>query len=405
MNSANRSRRPLWRGILIALAAIWLILGIAVRTSSAGGQQVVPFGTQATLSLPNCTHYPSGGAIHFFCTPTNWNGSLIVYAHGYVSPEEQSAPSLPAEAEQIAQLVQPLGFAFATTSFPDRGLVVPGGVADLVTLVSEFKSQYPLTRNTFLVGASEGGLITAKAVERHENVFSGGLACCGPVGDFRKQIDYFGDFFVVFNYFFPGVFPAGTGPGGVPGDVIDRWETDYIPKVHAAITADPARTSQLLRVTDAPVDPTNPASVEQTVLGVLWYNVFATNDALAKLGGQPFDNSLRWYRGSSNDWALNRGVQRFRAHAAALQTIQNDYQTTGRLKRPLVMLHTLADPIVPYWHEPLYWWKALLSGSLQHHVGIPILRYGHCNFTPQELLGAFALLVWKVTGQRIPFSF
>jgi hypothetical protein len=65
------------------------------------------------------------------------------------------------------------------------------------------------------------------------------------------------------------------------------------------------------------------------------------------------------------------------------------------------MLHTLADPVVPYWHEPLYSWKVLLSGSLLRHISIPVPRYGHCNFTPQELLGTFALLYWKVTGRNI----
>ena len=37
------------------------------------------------------------------------------------------------------------------------------------------------------------------------------LALCGPVGDFAGQIDYLGDFRVLFDYFFPGVIPG------------DRW--------------------------------------------------------------------------------------------------------------------------------------------------------------------------------------
>jgi hypothetical protein len=30
-----------------------------------------------------------------------------------------------------------------------------------------------------------------------------------------------------------------------------------------------------------------------------------------------------------------------------------------------------------------------------------VTRYGHCTFTPEEVLGAFALLVLKVTGQNL----
>jgi hypothetical protein len=38
----------------------------------------------------------------------------------------------------------------------------------------------------------------------------------------------------------------------------------------------------------------------------LWYNVFATNDARARLGGgNPYDNRQRLYVGSANDLLLN----------------------------------------------------------------------------------------------------
>ena len=381
----------------MAVTAVWLLLGVSVGASPAGDQQVVPFGVSPP---PGCTVYVSGSAYHLVCVPVAWNGSLVVYAHGYVSPFEQDPPLFPAETTAVYQAVMPFGFAFAATSYPDFGLVLPGGVTDLVSLVNEFKLEYAQTRNVYLVGFSEGGLITTKAVEQYPAVFSGGLACCGPVGDFRKQINYFGDFFVAFNYFFPHVFEGKADPGHVAQEVITGWETIYVPRVQAAI-ADTWRTSQLLRVTQASVDPGNPASVEQTVLDVLWYDIFATTDAINKLGGQPFDNSLRWYSGSANDWALNRGVRRFRADSAALQSIQDYYQTSGRLKRPLVTMHTTADPVVPYWHEPLYSWKTLLSGSLLLRTNIPILRYGHCTFEPNELLAGFALLILKVTGQNL----
>ena len=385
---------------LVAVAAVWLLLGISVSASPAGDQRVVSTGISLSSPAPGCTPYASGSAIHVICVPEAWNGSLVVYAHGYVSPVEPNPPLFPADTLVAAQVVLPFGFAFAATSYPDLGLVIPGAVEDLASLVNEFKLMAPQTKEVFLVGFSEGGLVTTKAVEKYPEVFSGGLACCGPVGDFRWQINYFGDFFVAFNYFFPDVFEGKADPGDVAPEVIAGWETKYVPRIKAAI-ADTSRTSQLLRVTQAPVDSGNAASVEQTVLSVLWYDVFATGDAINKLGGQPFDNSLRWYSGSSNDWALNRGVKRFRADSAALQSIQASYQTSGHLKRPLVTMHTTGDPVVPYWHEVLYDWKALLSGSLLLHTNIPIARYGHCKFEPNELLVGFAILILKVTGQNI----
>jgi hypothetical protein len=34
-------------------------------------------------------------------------------------------------------------------------------------------------------------------------------------------------------------------------------------------------------------------------------------------------------------------------------------------------------------------------------TAIPILRYGHCNFTSQEVLSPFDLLVWQVNQQYL----
>ena len=62
------------------------------------------------------------------------------------------------------------------------------------------------------------------------------MAACGPVGDFAAQIDYFGDFRVLFDYFFPGVIPGG--PVDVPAQVRASWTSTYVPAVLAALQAD-----------------------------------------------------------------------------------------------------------------------------------------------------------------------
>jgi len=191
------------------------------------------------------------------------------------------------------------------------------------------------------------------------------------------------------------VFQGHATPGGVDQTAIENWGWVYA-SLPAILAVNPDATRQLLNVTKAAVDPGNTATVAQTVLGILWYDIFATNDAMSKLDGQPFDNSWRWYSGSSNDWALNRKIARFKASSTALRNIEAYYQTTGSLTRPLVTMHTTSDPIVPYWHESLYWWKALLHGSGWLHTNIPVFKYGHCSFSDQELLAGFGLLVFKV---------
>ena len=159
----------------------------------------------------------------------------------------------------------------------------------------------------------------------------------------------------------------------------------------------------MLSVTRASVDPADPTSIKKTFVDIIWYNLFATNDAIRRLGGSPFSNQspFRWYSGSSNDLRLNLQIPRYQASPVALASINAGFQTSGVLRRPLVSLHTTGDPIIPYWHAALFQMKVLMKGSALQYVHMPVLRYGHCNFKVYEVLAGFAVLVLKVSGQDL----
>ena len=390
-------RRVMRGALLWALALIWP----AASPAQAPAQAPAP-----PIPLPEFCRPPEmlGGAEIVVCVPPAWNGDLVVFAHGYVAPTNGAAQipwdqlALP-DGTSLPGIVTGLGFAFATTSYSDDGLAVVQGVKDVQALVDYFIKELRYdTDHVYLVGASEGGLVTTLAVEQASDVFSGGLATCGPVGDFRRQVDYWGDFGVLFDYFFPRFFPDGVLNAG--DDVRQEWESDYVPEITRALVLNPARLDKLLRVSHAPFDPNEPQTKIKTALGILWYNVFATSDAKEKLGGNPYDNSRRLYLGSGNDFWLNLLVKRYHADPPALDTIEHDYQTTGELAAPLVTLHTTADPIVPYWHEPLYSVKALANSGLLH-TNLPVFRYGHCSFKAEEALVGLGLLVLKVEGREL----
>ena len=331
-----------------------------------------------------------------------WNEDLLIFAHGYMAP----GPTLSIPDDQlklpdgtsIPDIVNLMGYAFAVTSYSTNGLAVPEGMADVADLVDIFRQAHPTLHHVYLVGASEGGLITALSIEHYPDVFSGGLAACGPIGDFARHADYLGDFRVVFDYFFPGLMPGS--PISIPQSLIDTWETSYYSTTVLPVLVNPASAisiTQLLSVTMDDADLISSTTAISTVSGLLWYSVFATNDAKAKLGGQPFDNWTRVYTGSLDDTALNARVARFHADPVALQKIQTDYQTSGQLRAPLVAIHTTLDPIVPYWHEPLYRDKVVARGRTPRYDEYPPgARYGHCNFASIEVLNALTLLVNRV---------
>lgn len=351
----------------------------------------------ATVCLPDGVQ--ASGAKYRICRPPvgQWNGDLVIYAHGYKAfnepievPNDQFADGVPVEG-----LLGALGYAYATSSYAVNGLAIQQGVADLADVVSIFKRRIGEPKRVFLVGPSQGGIITALAIERFPNLFDGGIAACGPIGDFPSQINYIGDFRVLFDYFFPNLLIGS--PTNVPSEMIDQWETRFVPAIKAAIKANPAALSELLKVSGAPKE-----SPEDTVITLLWYGVFTTNDAKTKLGGQPFENRFKVYLGSSNDALLNQKVVRVAADPAALLEMKSKYNTTGKLTRALTTVHTTGDQIIPYWHEPLYGFKAFFNGAGSLQDNVIIFRYGHCNFNASELLVSFIFTVLKAKGTPPP---
>ena len=398
--------------IILVLLAIASVRPVTADNSIPIPQGEVPESVLTAGLACDPDGLQESGAVYRICMPffPPWNGDLVVFAHGYVSPTEavgipEDQMTLPGGIT-LASIANSLGYAFATTSYSVNGLAVLEGVADLVDLVEIFTAEKAAPDRVYLIGGSEGGLITTLAVEQHPDVFDGGLAMCGPYGDFGRQINYFGDFRVVFDYLFPDLMPGS--PTEIPDWLTEQWDTYYETTVRPEIE-DPANASlvdQLLSVTNAAYDTEDPSTKEGTIQGLLWYNAFATNDGLDKLGGQPFDNQDRVYAGSDDDAQLNQGVQRFSADQAALDEIAAHYQTTGHLSVPLITLHTTGDPLIPYWHATLYRGKTIAADAASSHVrsGIALHehfeadRYGHCNFTVTEVLNVVYRLVDMVNN-------
>ena len=379
----SASLRESWRSRGVAFLAALCLLAVPGRAHA--DPPPPPFPGCATGTLPS-------GAFSLVCIPfPGWNGGLVIYAHGYVNFDEPL--QLLPDGTSIPALILSQGFAFATTSYRQNGLAILEGAEDISELAAAFRRSHGQVP-TYIVGGSEGGLVATLMVEQ-SGLFLGGLAACGPIGNFRGQIDYFGDFRVLFDYYFPGFIPGEAV--AIPPTVIRNWYTNYYGKLYDVLIADPTRTDELLRVAHVPHPfssglPETFAIQATFALDVLRYNIFGTKDAFRKLGGHSFDNRDRIYTGSSDDVDLNRRVHRFNAQKAALRALQA-YETSGNLSKPLVTLHTTGDHVIPFLlHEPPY-----LAKVLSHDAGVFLVQdavqvYGHCNFQAADLMVAFGTL-------------
>ena len=358
------------------------------------------FVTPATHAESICD--PDGlqtsGSIYRICMPpaAEYNGDLIIWAHGFQdagTPVEIPEDQLDFGGILLNEIVNALGYGFATNSYSKTGLAIVQGRDDILDLVNIYTAEKGAPDRIFVTGASEGGIITTQLIEQNPALFTAGLAACGPIGNFPFQINYFGDARVIFEVFFPGLIPGDLF--NPPQDIVDDW-ANYYETVVKPVVFDPAnqgKLNQWVAVAKLPFDAADYLNtVEVSVKDVLRYNVVNSVDATATLGGFPYDNSTKYYTGSANDVLLNILAQRFSADPVAVLEMQHNYRTTGQLDIPLVTIHTTKDQQVPYLHQQIYTLKTLASGDLGiNHIPIPVDRFEHCNFELSEILTALIL--------------
>ena len=360
-------------------------------------------GVPATGTRAESSCGPDGlqqsGSIYRICMPApdHYNGRLVIWAHGFQDANEPV--SIPQDqlcfddGTCLNDMLNALGFGFATNSYAKTGLAIVQGEADILDLMDVYAQQEGAPERVYVLGASEGGIITTLLTEAHPDVIDGAVAACGPIGDFHRQLAYFGSARLVFETLWPGLIPGG--PFAEPAWVVDDWSTYFEQVVQPALEASPARLLAWITAARLPFDPNDYANTSiNSAAAVLRYAVVDAQEAMQTLGGFPFDNQGVVYPGDAFGPYINAHVQRVSADPAAVAEIDANYQTSGVLDVPLVTMHTTLDEQVPYFHEPLSRTKASASGSFPGQL-LPLTyaRYGHCNFGAAESLVAFLVML------------
>ncbi|MEM1056704.1 MAG: T9SS type A sorting domain-containing protein [Bacteroidota bacterium] len=378
----------------------------------------------APVAAQTCTDgVQTSGALYEFCVPPGpAPTTLVVYAHGFIFPQEPlTLPSASGDGASVQGLALSQGLGYAASSYYKNGLVIPElAVEDLREVVDLYEAAHGTPDKIFLVGFSNGALISTVALERFPGEFDGALASCGPLDAYSRNVDYFGDVLVVFEQVLPGALegilgvpvggPEGTNPAFLGALVAAAADAGVSPTTFLAgalqgILADPANADgvgQLLGILAATPDIAaafnDPVEGSTTVISALLFNIFATDDALITLGGNLYDNSTRVYAspfGPDYDAALNATIARFSADPEARMQLADDFETTGILQDPIIALHTTRDGVVPVWQGADF--ASRVKNRLTFDLR-PIERYGHCAFTPEEIGQGFT----DIVGTSLP---
>jgi len=337
------------------------------------------------------------GALYRFVVPENWNGLLLLYAHGYVAPDQPV--TLPAEADLISSLLAPQGFAVAYSSFSENGFDVKDGTLRTLQLIGLFTSKFGPPGGVYIGGASLGGLIAIKLTETYPTMYRGTLAACAVAGGSRRLFDYHAIVRAIFDVLYPGVLP-GDAAHLPPGTDIGN---DIALPAAAAITGNPLPALTLAAVDQTPIPFASGSELVESVVDALVGNAADLTDDVLTKGKPYFDNESTVYSSASLPapvlQAINASVKRFDASPAALAAFEQNYEPSGDLRIPMVMLSDERDPVVPGFNQSSYLDAVTQNGAEDLLVQRVVPAYGHCVFTPTEIATAFSDLVqWAEYG-------
>lgn len=388
------------RSLALFMVAVIVLSGVGTwgEVHAATTVAAVAPGTCAEGTLPSQSRYK-------ICLPALPQSDLVIWVHGYKVPADplsfQDAP--PENVTDLSTLITGLGFSYASTTYRANGLVVQDAKQDILELLTQVKAGNPefATSRVYLIGASMGGLIATQLAESNPNTaFSGALALCGIVGDFPRELNYWGNYNVLFHAFYKDVVTAwgATQPDSTTPSSV--WDATYKPSIASAVISNTAVAQMLLTTSKAVYDTTNSLTAVATIQDLAYFSMLSVNDSAVRLGGNSFENSTYWYSGTPDDWTLNQQIARYSASSTARQALAA-YATTGQPNIPIVVVHTTLDPIVPLDQTLLYMQKVQTAGNTKVSQ-LLVDAYGHCNFTPTQLTQSFTLLVSKVMGATPP---
>jgi pimeloyl-ACP methyl ester carboxylesterase len=379
--------RRLAQILLMVVVSIVVAVGCSEHDSEIQSSAVAPDLTATTANSVTVIEGELGtGAMYALFCPAEWNGDLVLYAHGYVFTF--ASVQLP-NIDDLRDAWLDMGYGVAYSSYSENGFAVKEGRNNTKQLRGLFAANFGMPANTYVTGHSMGGLISLLLVERNPNLFAGALPLCGVVGSGQMAVDYVMGVRVLFDYFYPDVLPGDAQ--FVPPELDPATAVNL---ALAAILADPMPAFELAGVDPINIQYANVNELIDAILTNIFFHVGGWADFFDRTHQHEFfDNMDVVYTGSSDDVALNAGVDRFEATPDALQYFKQWYEPRGNLKIPVVTLHTSRDQLVQVFQQDRYAETVAAAGKSHLLVQHVIDRYGHCAFTLEEQLAVFAEMV------------
>src|SRR3984957_17070857 len=152
--------------------------GVFVALFSAVFLFSVTLTTNAQVSVMTKTGSLNDGATWVIQVPSNWNGTLFLYSHGYVVPGSAN-PAVDVGDPVTGAVLLENGFALAGSSYAHTGWAIQEALVDQIQVLDIFDAEVGKPLQTIAWGHSLGGIITAGLVQNNPGRFTAAQPMCG----------------------------------------------------------------------------------------------------------------------------------------------------------------------------------------------------------------------------------
>jgi pimeloyl-ACP methyl ester carboxylesterase len=359
--------------------------------------------------------------------PDPWNGTLVLYSHGYTFGPSNPAADV-GDAATGSWLLSH-GYALAGSSYSTTGWALQQAFVDQIQVLDIFDKSIGTPKRTVAWGHSLGGMITAGLVQLFPDRFTAALPMCGVVaggpGVWNQGLDSEFALAVLQAPFklvnFTGFADANANFGAASAALTAAQKT---PEGRARIALSAA-------LADVPgwFDPASPEPAAndyaaQEANQLKWDNspdflfaFFGRLELEARAGGNYSWNTGVDYRvqlSHSIDRAevkalyaaagldLNKDLDklndapRIAAKESAVEYVSKYITYNGELNIPVLTMHTTGDGLVEVTDENAYASVVRSAGDNSMLRQVYVHRAGHCTFTPAETISAFQTLIHRV---------
>jgi len=434
---------------------IVLLLATFVATQSANAMRSVSIpqddrvfsvGESEAFEATPYTHIlkegmDSRGAVYRYEVPVDWNGDLVMYAHGYRGCETDDGGLEPLTVDNppIREHYLQQGYAWAASSYSKNCYDVKDGVESTNRLARIFAKEVGAPNRTLITGFSMGGHVTGAAIEMFPNVscpegergltcrrfidalgelsggirYDGAAPMCGVMGD-AELFDYFGDFGYGAEAIAAAVNPLVQSQFPPPSDyftytlpiVLETLFEEY-PSV---LTAQGEALKDLTRQISGGERPIFDVAFpffqdllfgfqgsDGSVLGILSGNIYDNRKRVYQLDGDPVV--------SAGEQSLNDTILRIRrdrgVNIKRKLRLKRVPEITGRIDIPVVSVHTLGDLFVPFSMQQIYAREVAKQRRSDMLVSRATRGISHCDFSREELVRTFDdLVLWVNDGVK-----